>query len=87
MHHDPKHNLLVQVVGSKVVLLVDPKYNENVYPHEDNLLFNTSRVDPEKPDFVQFPKFKDVKLLQCVLEPGWMIFWVRILFEMIVHIF
>lgn len=74
MHYDPKHNLLTQIVGSKAILLADPKYNDDIYPYEDALLFNTSQVNPEKPDFDQFPKFKDVPLMQCVLEPGDMLY-------------
>ncbi|XP_017297790.1 lysine-specific demethylase 8-like [Diaphorina citri] len=65
-HWDAKHNLLVQVLGSKRVLLTGP--DSHMYPYE-GLLNNTSRVDPELdldiltrefPDFVKHPG-KDLK--------------------------
>ena len=57
-------------MGSKRVLLIDPKWNENVYPRDDLLLFNTAMVDPENTDFENFPKFKDVEVIECYLNEG-----------------
>lgn len=49
---------------------MDPKWNENVYPYDDLLLFNTAQVDPENSDYINFPKFEDVEFIECLLEPG-----------------
>ena len=59
-----------KVVGSKRVLLINPERSENVYPRDDALLFNTAMVDPESPDYENFPKFKDTEVIECYLDPG-----------------
>lgn len=41
LHHDPFHNLLVQVAGSKYIRLYDP--HQSVYPRE-GIMNNTSQV-------------------------------------------
>jgi len=70
LHHDPKHNLLTQVRGHKKVLLFPPQ-QEGLYPFSSEcLMSNTSQVDPEKPDFDQFPQFLTTKGLSCLLGPG-----------------
>jgi len=71
-HHDPKHNLLVQVKGRKYIRLYPSHTSQYLYPR-DNLLTNTSQVDVENPDHEQFPHFAamDAKFCrQLILEPG-----------------
>lgn len=46
-HHDPKHNLLVQVVGRKEIQLFPPSSSDGLYPRTD-LLSNTSQLDLEQ---------------------------------------
>lgn len=80
LHHDPYHNLLCQVVGTKRVLLYPHNsgdYSSNIsrmYPHTDPLLFNTSQVDPENLEIIKFPLFSDVSGLVATLKPGDMLF-------------
>ncbi|XP_034240074.1 lysine-specific demethylase 8 [Thrips palmi] len=75
LHHDPKHNLLAQVVGSKRILLFPPEASAALYPHSDRLLSNTARIDPEKPDYEQFPLFKNIAPpVECNLEAGEMLY-------------
>uniref|UniRef100_A0A8D9E4Q0 Lysine-specific demethylase 8 n=1 Tax=Cacopsylla melanoneura TaxID=428564 RepID=A0A8D9E4Q0_9HEMI len=87
-HWDVKHNLLVQVLGSKRILLASP--DAPMYPYE-GLLNNTSRIDPELdietlgtefPDFVRYykdPSHEPVPLnpshvVECTLNPGDMLY-------------
>nr|XP_034824951.1 bifunctional peptidase and arginyl-hydroxylase JMJD5 [Maniola hyperantus] len=74
LHHDPKKNLLAQVVGEKQVFLFSPQETEYLYPHKHELLNNTARVDPRKPDLEKHPKYKEAKGFFCVLKPGQMLY-------------
>ena len=69
LHHDPKHNLLAQVVGTKYIKLYSQDQTEYLYPHE-GLLSNTSLVDVENVDLQKFPKFEKARSLECILGPG-----------------
>ncbi|CAI2161936.1 11589_t:CDS:2 [Funneliformis geosporum] len=59
MHTDPYNNLLAQVVGQKYVRLYAPFETSKVYPFEH-----------ETPDLERFPLFASANYLECVLEPG-----------------
>ncbi|KAF6208129.1 hypothetical protein GE061_016579 [Apolygus lucorum] len=74
LHHDPKHNLLCQVVGTKRILLFSPKDSEFLYPHDETLLNNTAQVDPYHPDKAKFPKFEHAVIYYCNLRPGEMLY-------------
>ncbi|KAI5636379.1 cupin-like domain-containing protein [Phthorimaea operculella] len=74
LHHDPKKNLLVQVVGEKQLFLYSPKDSEYVYPHEHELLGNTARIDPRNPDLEKYPNYKNATAYYCVLRPGQMLY-------------
>ncbi|KAI9250770.1 hypothetical protein BY458DRAFT_444536 [Sporodiniella umbellata] len=67
LHHDPFHNLLVQVVGSKYVRLYDPQ--QHLYPRE-GIMNNTSQVDVENPNLQEFPEFEKTQYTECVLQKG-----------------
>ncbi|KAI8061550.1 uncharacterized protein B0P05DRAFT_557486 [Gilbertella persicaria] len=69
LHHDPYHNLLCQVVGSKYIKLISPEQSSYVYPR-DGLMNNTSQVDVEHPDTHLYPLFDRVQYVECVLEEG-----------------
>jgi hypothetical protein len=68
LHYDSADNLFLQIHGRKRALLIDPKFSRNVYPFSDNP--SKSRIDPETPDFKNYPLFAKVKIWDCVLAPG-----------------
>jgi lysine-specific demethylase 8 len=74
LHTDRKHNFLCQVFGSKYVRLYPESESENLYPYDDLLLFNTSRIDLENVDRNAFPKFAGAKGFECVLDEGQMLY-------------
>lgn len=55
------HGYLSQIQGKKRVILFSPE--------ESSFLYN-GRVDPERPDFNQFPLFERSTAYECVIEPG-----------------
>ncbi|KAL8004726.1 putative JmjC domain-containing protein [Plasmopara halstedii] len=73
LHFDPKDNLLCQVVGAKYIRLYSPKESDKLY-RIDGLLSNTSSVNVEDPDYVQFPKFRHAQYVECILREGEMLY-------------
>lgn len=62
--------ILLQVVGSKDIILYDPKWSEYLYPFEDKFLMNTAQVDPINPDLSKFTNFSKAKATLCTLNEG-----------------
>ncbi|XP_076608724.1 lysine-specific demethylase 8 [Chaetodon auriga] len=74
LHQDPQQNFLAQVVGSKYIRLYSPEDSDKLYPHQSQLLHNTSQVEVENPDTERFPQFAEAPYLECVLQPGEVLF-------------
>jgi [protein]-arginine 3-hydroxylase / protease len=70
LHTDPTHNLLAQVFGAKLVILVEPAATVNLYAHDHFVLNNTSQVDANAPDFEQHPLAKLVRFKRVILKAG-----------------
>jgi lysine-specific demethylase 8 len=68
LHHDPTHNILSQVHGSKYVRLYGPE--ENVYPNLEFGYKNTSLVDVDAVDAGKFPEFSSLPYLEVELQEG-----------------
>ena len=70
LHFDWHDNLLVQIFGTKQLILYPASCTDALYPMEG--VRNASRLDPESPDYEAFPKSADVLTQRqvCVLQPG-----------------
>lgn len=74
LHHDPHHNILAQVVGKKYVRLYPASLLEELYPHTESMLCNSSQVDLDNIDEREFPKVHELEFLDCILEEGEMLY-------------
>ncbi|WP_353931421.1 cupin-like domain-containing protein [Okeanomitos corallinicola TIOX110] len=75
LHWDAAQNILCQVRGRKKLLLFAPNQTPFLYPHSvDSKAPHLSYLNIDKPDFDKFPKFKEAQVIECVLEPGEMLF-------------
>ncbi|XP_076931499.1 lysine-specific demethylase JMJ30-like [Bidens hawaiensis] len=74
LHHDPHHNILAQVVGKKYVRLYPASVSEELYPHTESMLKNSSQVDLDNIDPNEFPKIQDLEFMDCILEEGDMLY-------------
>jgi hypothetical protein len=66
LHHDTIMLFHTQIVGRKHWRLISPLDTPRLYNH--NNVF--SPIDLDRPDFNRYPLFRDVKVLDVVVEPG-----------------
>lgn len=69
-HHDLTNNFLAQVMGRKHVKLIPACELANVYNHKHCY----TPVDGHELDFERFPLLQQAQMLECVLEPGELLF-------------
>lgn len=75
LHYDSLNNLLAQVMGRKLVILVSPKYNSKMYISKKyELGAVSSEVDINNYNENTHPKFKDVDFMSVILKPGDVLF-------------
>lgn len=71
MHRDVPHNLNVHLTGRKRWLLIGPGQASRVYTRG---LFsgmpNFAQVDPERPDYARYPRFRGVQVFAATVEGG-----------------
>jgi ribosomal protein L16 Arg81 hydroxylase len=70
LHHDPMNLIMAHIYGRKRWRLIDPKYTPLLYNH----IGVFSKVDLEKPDYDRYPLFKEVPVIETILEAGEIIF-------------
>jgi hypothetical protein len=71
------NNVNIQIEGSKKVHLINPNDVDKLYPitlRETPHGFNFSKVDTSNYDESMFPKFKDVRYQETILEKGEMLY-------------
>ena len=70
LHHDALMLFHTQVVGRKRWRFISPLQTPRLYNH--NGVF--SPIDLDQPDFDRYPLFRDVKVLEVLVEPGETVF-------------
>jgi hypothetical protein len=70
LHCDYDDNIFAQVWGTKRIFLAPPHHDEFLYPREANPVLVGSPFDPEHPDFERFPLARQAALVECVVNPG-----------------
>lgn len=84
LHYDPMDGTLMQLYGTKRVILYPPDQLYNVYPFSvlNHLRYGLklrsvySQVYPDRPDFESFPKFKTAQQYrsEVLMQPGDILF-------------
>jgi lysine-specific demethylase 8 len=76
LHFDMYQNMFVQLAGRKRFILVSPEQSDLVYYADPRfgMFASFSPVDIEQPDLDRYPLVRRVRALECVVEPGEMLF-------------
>lgn len=75
LHYDMSENFLCQLRGRKRVLLFEPKQTSLLYPFPaHSKIPHMSQLNIDQIDSDKFPKFQKAKYIDCMLEPGEMLF-------------
>ncbi|MGK5077211.1 cupin-like domain-containing protein [Janthinobacterium sp. HLX7-2] len=74
LHCDYDDNIFAQVWGSKRIFLSPPHHDAFLYPSEANAILFGSPFDPEAPDFDKFPLARQASMIECIVEPGDMLY-------------
>ena len=74
LHCDYDDNIFAQIWGTKRIFLAPPHHDAFLYPSEANAILFGSPVDPEAPDYERFPLARQAALVECVIEPGEMLY-------------
>ncbi|WP_343728879.1 cupin-like domain-containing protein [Duganella sp.] len=69
-HHDLTNNFMIQIAGRKRVRMIAPCETPKLYNHRHCF----TPVDGRNIDLQRFPLMADVPVIECVLEPGEILF-------------
>lgn len=76
LHFDCHDSFLIQLRGTKRMLLWSPDQLHMVYPYPNwHVLRRRGRVDPAMPNLKRFPKFAKAHAVEVVLHPGDVLFF------------
>jgi hypothetical protein len=70
LHCDYDDNIFAQIWGTKRIFLSPPHHDEFLYPSEANAILFGSPFNPEAPDFEKFPLARQATLIECIVNPG-----------------
>jgi hypothetical protein len=70
LHCDYDDNLFAQVLGKKRFVLYPPHHADLLYLRQANTALFGSSFDPDAPDYDAFPLAKQAQKIECVLQPG-----------------
>jgi hypothetical protein len=74
LHCDYDDNIFAQIWGTKRIFLSPPHHDEFLYTREANAILFGSPVDPEAPDFEKFPLARQATMIECIVNPGEMLY-------------
>ncbi len=74
LHCDYDDNIFAQLWGTKRIFLSPPHHDQYLYSSEANAILFGSPVDPEAPNFEKFPLARQATLIECIVEPGDMLY-------------
>lgn len=74
LHCDYDDNIFAQVWGRKRIFRSPPHHDVFLYPSEANAILFGSPFDPEAPDFERFPLARQAAMIECIVEPGEMLY-------------
>jgi hypothetical protein len=74
LHCDYDDNIFAQAWGEKRITLVPPHHEDFLYVREANPVLVGSPFDPESPDFERFPLARQALPVECIVEPGEMLY-------------
>lgn len=74
LHCDYDDNIFAQIWGTKRIFLSPPHHDEFLYPNQANAILFGSPFDPEAPDFDRFPLARQATLIECIVNPGDMLY-------------
>lgn len=74
LHCDYDDNIFAQIWGTKRIFLAPPHHHEFLYANEANAILFGSPFDPEAPDFEKFPLARRAATIECIVNPGDMLY-------------
>ena len=75
LHYDEALNFFAQCVGQKRFVLFDPSQYTSLYPYPvHHACDRQSQVNPYEPDLERFPRFTEAAGVECILNPGDILF-------------